>query len=197
MKLYHSSNSPYARKVRVLIIERNLGDKVEVVAVDTSDTNGPLSKINPLGKVPVLETKDDGIVLDSLVICEYLDGYTKSASSPGKVMDIHEKCFIAIGNGMLDVGYAARMESQRPENLKWQTWKDKLFGKINRTLDYLESIAHTIPSEATIGAIGLACALEWLQFRHPDGDWLSHRPKLSKWAVTFGQRPSMVDTRPV
>ena len=79
MKLYHSSNSPYARKVRVLIIERNLGDKVEVVAVDTSDTNGPLSKVNPLGKVPALETEDDGIVLDSLVICEYLDGYTKSA----------------------------------------------------------------------------------------------------------------------
>jgi glutathione S-transferase len=196
MKLYFSSNSPYARKVRVLLLERGLHTKCDMVEVDTSDLTGPLLKVNPLGRVPVLDAGEDGIIHDSPVICEYLDGYTSGLKREGKVIDLRDKCLAAVAQGMLDAGYAVRMEKMRPEALQWQAWKDKQFGKIERTLDELEEKSNELPAQASIGAIGLACALEWIEFRHPEGNWLVNRPRLKAWAETFSQRPSMQQTRP-
>lgn len=196
MKLYYAPNSPYARKVRVLIIERGMQDQVELVEVSTADPDGPLLKVNPLGRVPVLDAGADGIVHDSPVICEYLDGYTTSARGQGRVVDLKDKCLAASAQGMLDAGYAVRMEKMRPDELQWQDWKDKQFGKINRMLDQFEVGANTLPTEPTIGAIALVCALEWLAFRHPEGNWLGTRPKLAQWAQAFGQRASMQQTKP-
>lgn len=196
MKLYYAPNSPYARKVRALIIDRGLSDKVELLQVETADLNGPLLSVNPLARVPTLDAGADGIVHDSPVICEYLDGYTSSASGTGKVIDIKDKCLAAMAQGILDAGYATRMEKQRPENLQWQDWKDKQFGKINRALDQLEKEADTLPAETTIGALGLACTLEWMQFRHPEGNWLSNRSSLHRWLAAFSQKPCMTETQP-
>lgn len=196
MKLYYSSNSPYARKARVQIIERGLSDQVELIEVDTTDPKGPLVAINPLAKVPVLDAGADGIIHDSPVICEYLDGYTSSALHPGKVIDLADKRLAATAHGALDAGYAVRMEKTRPEHLQWPDWKDKQFGKINRTLDQLEANAQQLPTDPTLGAIALACTLEWLDFRHSEGHWLANRPHLKQWAVAFSQRPSMQQTRP-
>ncbi len=196
MKLYYSPNSPYARKVRVLAIERGMADQIELVEVSTADLDGPLPSVNPLAKVPVLDAGADGIIHDSPVICEYLDGYTSSATGPGKAIDLADKCFAATAHGMLDAGYAVRMEKTRPEHLQWQDWKDKQFGKIDRTLDQIEANPQMLPGEPTIGAIALACTLEWLDFRHPEGKWLANRPNLKQWATAFSARPSMQQTRP-
>lgn len=197
MKLYYSPNSPYARKVRVLLIERDMMDRVELIEVSTTDADGPLRKINPLGKVPALDAGVDGLIHDSPVICEYLCGYTSSASGVGTAIDLTDKCLAATAHGVLDAGYAVRMEKTRPEHLQWQDWKDKQFGKITRTLDQLEADPSALPTDPTIGAIALACTLEWLAFRHPEGQWLSERPTLSGWMEAFGQRPAMQQTRPV
>lgn len=196
MKLYHSPNSPYARKVRVLAIERGIADEIELVEVSTADLNGPLMKVNPLGRVPALDAGADGVIHDSPLICEYLDGYIATATRTGKVMDLADKVLAATAQGILDAGYAARMEKTRPEQLQWQDWNDKQFGKINRMLDQVETSADKLPNEPTIGAIALACTLEWLAFRHPEGQWLASRPKLALWANKFSQRPSMQATQP-
>lgn len=196
MKLYHSPNSPYARKARVLAIERGIDDQIEVIEVSTTDPEGPLCKLNPLGKVPVLDAGADGLIHDSPLICEYLDGYIASVTRAGKVMDLADKSLAATAQGILDAGYAVRMEKTRPEHLQWQDWKDKQFGKINRMLDHIEANAQSLPSEATLGAIALACTLEWLDFRHAEGQWLANRPGLAKWARAFSERASMQATQP-
>jgi len=196
MTLYFSPNSPYARKVRVLMLERGTSDQIDLFEVSTADPDGPLQKVNPLGKVPVLDAGADGIIHDSPVICEYLDGYTTSAAGGGRVIDLGDKCLAATAQGMLDAGYAVRMEKVRPQDLQWQSWKDKQFGKINRQLDQLETNTKALPTDASIGAIALACTLEWMQFRLPEGHWLTNRPQLSQWVDDFGQRASMQQTRP-
>ena len=53
MKLYGSPFSPYARKARVLIIEKNI--QCEFVAEDPWTADTAIPAMNPLGKVPVLE----------------------------------------------------------------------------------------------------------------------------------------------
>ena len=59
MKLYASLASSFARKIRVMLIEKHVGHEVEMV--NLWETN-ELEKINPIGKVPALKL-DDGRVL--------------------------------------------------------------------------------------------------------------------------------------
>jgi glutathione S-transferase len=59
MKLYASAFSSFARKIRVLLIEKKVGHEVEMLNLwEPND----LHSTNPLGKVPALRL-DDGRVL--------------------------------------------------------------------------------------------------------------------------------------
>ena len=46
MKLYISPGSPYARIVRIVVIEKKLSDKVEVIAAKTRTTDSPYYPIS-------------------------------------------------------------------------------------------------------------------------------------------------------
>ena len=73
MELFVTPNSPYARMPRVVILEKELGDRVTVVHARTRERDSPYYQINPSGRVPYLIT-DDGLGLeDSTLICAYLD----------------------------------------------------------------------------------------------------------------------------
>jgi glutathione S-transferase len=73
LELYHSPGSTCSQKVRLCLHEKNL--PFEPVWIDTQ-TNQHLKpeylKLNPNGVVPTLK-HDDTVVIDSSVICEYLD----------------------------------------------------------------------------------------------------------------------------
>ena len=71
MKLYGSLTSPYVRKCRILIREKALA--CEFVQADPWAADSPVPRLNPLGKVPVLERGDGSPLYDSPVIVEYLD----------------------------------------------------------------------------------------------------------------------------
>ena len=42
----------------------------------------------------------------------------------------------------------------------------------------------------------MACALGYLDFRHPDLQWRTANPKLAAWYAEVSQRPSMLETQP-
>ena len=60
MKLYITPGSPYARIARIVMLEKGLESRVEVVAAQTRRADSPYYKINPSGRVPYLE-RDDGV----------------------------------------------------------------------------------------------------------------------------------------
>ena len=70
MKLIGSLNSPYVRKVRIVMAEKKLDYQFVQEDVWASDA---IVKSNPLGKVPCLEMEGGEAVFDSRVIVEYLD----------------------------------------------------------------------------------------------------------------------------
>ena len=73
MKLYVTYTSPYARLARILVLEKGLGDRVEIVEAKTRTPNSPYYQINPSGRVPYL-IDDAGVGMeDSQLICAYLD----------------------------------------------------------------------------------------------------------------------------
>ena len=73
MKLYVTYTSPYARLTRILVLEKGLGDRVEVIEAKTRTLGSPYYQINPSGRVPYL-IDDAGVGMeDSQLICAYLD----------------------------------------------------------------------------------------------------------------------------
>ena len=73
MKLHITPGSPYARMARIVVLEKDLQDRVEIVTAKTRTAGSPYYSINPSGRVPYLVT-DDGVGLEeSAVICAYLD----------------------------------------------------------------------------------------------------------------------------
>jgi hypothetical protein len=71
MKLYISATSPFARKVRVLLIEKQVPHEVEVVDLWSPNE---LQQINPIGKVPALVLDDGRAMAGSAFIADWVDG---------------------------------------------------------------------------------------------------------------------------
>ena len=73
MKLYVTYGSPYARLARIIVIEKALEDRVEIIEAKTRTPGSPYYRINPSGRVPYL-IDDTGVGMeDSQLICAYLD----------------------------------------------------------------------------------------------------------------------------
>ena len=73
MKLFVTPGSPYARLARIMVIEKGLENRVEVIFAKTRSAGSPYYQINPSGRVPYL-VRDDGVGMEeSALICSYLD----------------------------------------------------------------------------------------------------------------------------
>lgn len=73
MRLYEMTQAPNPRRVRIFVAEK--GIEMEYVQVDMSagEHKSPeFLKMNPSGKIPVLET-DEGYIAESVAICRYLE----------------------------------------------------------------------------------------------------------------------------
>jgi glutathione S-transferase len=195
MKLYSNAASPFARKCRVVAHE--LGLKLEEIrTLPAQDEN--LRRINPLGKIPALVLDDGSVLIDSPVICEYLnhlgggkffpgDSIWRSNSGRWKALGLQ-----ALGDGLADAAVAFIVlgrENPPPEN-----YRARQMAAIGATLDVLERSTFTDPP--TIGEIAVACAIGYVTFRLPDLDWRTARPKLAAWYDTFCEYPAMKATVP-
>lgn len=201
MKLYHSTTSPFVRKVMVSAIELGLADRIETVPAKVSPVvrTSPVIADNPLGKLPTM-IADDGMVLyDSRVICEYLDalaggGRLFPPPGPTRWQALAEQ---AIADGMTDAALLERYEtSLRPSDKLWPLWRDGQHDKVVKALDHMERNAAALSSRVDIGVIATACGLAYLDFRFVDFDWRTSRPNLAAWYAGFAARPSMAATGP-
>jgi glutathione S-transferase len=195
LKLYTNPASPFARKCRV--IARELDLKLE--EVHTSPFQDPdFRRVNPLGKIPALLLDDGSVLIDSPVICEYLNQAGGGKFFPGmsiwrnnsgrwKALGLQ-----ALGDGLADAAVAwvvLGRESPVPEAARTRQMQTVLV-----TLDTLEKVKFA--KDPTIGEISVACALGYLDLRLGDLDWKASRPNLSGWYARFCEYPSMKATAP-
>jgi hypothetical protein len=47
-----------------------------------------------------------------------------------------------------------------------------------------------------MGQIAVACALAYVDYRHPEAGWRNQNDALAAWFSDFESRPSMLETRP-
>ena len=193
MKLYGNAASPFARKCRVIAYELGIAlEEVRTLPMQEPE----FRKVNPLGKIPALQLDDGSVLIDSPVICEYLndkgggkffpaDTIWKAASGRWKALGL-----AALGDGIADAAVAwiiLGRETPVPEAGRKRQMETVLAG-----LDALERVKFADPP--TIGEITVACAIGYVEFRMPDLDWKSSRPNLSAWYAKICERPSMKAT---
>ena len=193
MQLIHSPTSPYARKVRILIREKNLD--VEEIATVPFDDEENLHAANPLGKVPALITSNTSL-FDSPVICEYLDALDKPWLGRKSKAHWQQKTLHALGDGIIDAVLGFRMERIRPQELWWDFQAMRQENAVGRVIVYLEANVDKLGAPWGFGNLAIACGLGYLDFRAADMHWRTHAPKLAKWFAAFELQESYQNTAP-
>ena len=199
MKLYITPGSPYARMARIVVIEKGLESRVEIIVAQTRTAGSPYYHINPSGRVPCL-VRDDGSKLeDSPVICAWLDHLdgrpefdwpTGASAWEGRRLE-------ASARSMLDGLAVWGRELARPENERSPTVIAHEAERSRRMADLWESeIDHPLMGGAiNMAQITLGCALG-LEARNPDFKWRPRHPKLGKWFARISALPSFAATAP-
>ena len=201
MRLLSSPTSPYARKVRMTVLEKGLADRVAIepgVPMGTADEAAAVRRVNPLGKIPALVLDTGEALYDSPVICEYLDAIGTGpallpASGTGRWTALRLQ---ALGDGVADAAVNIVMEHRRAEALRSSEWLDRWTRAIHGAADALEEALAAGPLAADLGAIAIAAAFGYVDFRLPQIDWRAGRPRLTAAFADLAARPSFVATAP-
>ena len=197
MKLYITEGSPYARIARIVIIEKGLQSRVEIILAQTRSANSPYYRINPSGRVPYL-MRDDGVGLEeSALICAYLDQLDgkPAFNVPAGEQGWEALRLEALARSMADGLAVWSRENARPENERSPTTIKHEAARCARMADLWEAgIAHPwMLAPLNMAQITLGCALG-MEARNSDLQWRPGHPKLCDWFERMAMRPSFVAT---
>lgn len=193
MKLLYTKRSPYARKPRVIALEK--GIPLDLINEDLANKSKQLLDNNPLGKVPTLILDNGDTVYDSPVICQYLDALNdknimipKEARARFKVLK-----WEAFADDLVTTAINVYMEKVRhPEDFH----KDFIAiqeKNIRSSYVYIEKNLVEL-KEFNLASIAVASAIGYIHFRLPH---LLVQGSLMQWFDEISKRPSMQETVPV
>jgi glutathione S-transferase len=197
MKLFYATASPFARKVLVLLHETGQLEDVEICTLATAPTAPAedLKGSNPLAKLPALERADGPALYDSRVICEFLNARAGGTLYQG---GWDTKVLEATADGIMDAAVLMSYEKRlRPEDKQWDQWLEAQQSKVLAGCAALNArwMSH-LHGPLDIGQIAVACALDYVDFRHPDTGWRRGNDSLATWFAEFESRPAMAATKP-
>lgn len=196
MKLLGTNTSPYVRKVRLVLLEKNIS---HTYLIDVpNDPGSQVARINPLGRIPALVLEDKTCVYDSTVIAEYVD----TLNDTPKLIPRHDvmarmrvKRWEALADGIMDSAIIVRNERTRPAEKQEADIITQHSEAIRRSLTHaagqLEKNEWCEGSAITLADLALASALVYLDLRLPELDWRVRHSDLAAWFARINDRPSM------
>ena len=201
MKLLYTTNSPYARKVRIVAIEKRI--ELEMQEVVLADSNCIVKQYNPLGKVPVLILDNLDSLYDSKVIVEYLDFRTPVAHLIPQ--DHSSKIWVrrweSLSDGICDAAIAAMLEGRKPPEQQSAAFIEKQLDKVLRGLDVLNlditKKKWCVNETFSLADIALGCMLGYVDLRFKQLKWQDNYLNLAKHYSLLVKRPSFKQTMPV
>jgi glutathione S-transferase len=201
MKLIGTPNSPFARKVRILLLEKGIEHENEVQLPFAVDTRLP--EYNPLGKVPALVTDTGHVLFDSPVIVDYIETLTpRNAFIPADDKGrIEVKRWEALADGCSDAQAVIVFERRRIDaatiSQEWIAWQR---GKIDRSLAemsrWLGAAQWCHGDRFSLADIAVICTLGHLSIRFKEVPWRQAHGNLAKLFDRLHERSSVADTIP-
>ena len=196
MKLFLNQTSPYARVVRIILLEKNLIDQTELCWCDPWSDDETLIDENPASKIPTLKTHSGTAISETLLIVSYLNDLTPENNLIPSYRKEQVYHLAGLGQALMDASFStviARKYSEKKED-------DSVLGNrrkkvITRTLKRLENnIDHYFEDDLSLGEIIIAVALDYLVFRLPELNIGLHYPKLDQWRKTILQSKHFENT---
>lgn len=199
MKLLGSSTSPYARKVRLVLLEKNIPH--EYVNDPPSDPGSLALRVNPLGRIPALILDDGFCVFDSPVITDYADTLNDAPiliprNAPAARLRV--KRWEALADGIMDSAVVVRTESVRPPEKQQAATLELHNTAITKALEFAAQLLGTRSwcegEGLTLADLALLSALMYLDLRQAERDWRGTHPNLATWFKQISARPSVQAT---
>jgi glutathione S-transferase len=199
VRVFASPTSPFARKVRIALLEKGIAH--DVIMTDAAKPDPRVAELNPLAKIPVLERGEGRTALfDSPVILEWLDDVAPPILVPksGEAR-VQVLMWQALADGIMDACVARLIETRRPEEKQVPVLIQRQERKVESALTVANAkigdAEGLVGREWTLADIALVVACEYVDLRHPH-DWRSVNRELAAWHAAVKDRPSFVETRP-
>ena len=191
--LYIHPISPFARKAMVLNRVADLG--VMEIVPERVAGRGYVADHNPLGKIPALVTDEGTLIVDSPVVCEWLDArghrWLPDAPDPLAARSLH-----AVGDGLSQAVYDYRYETVRDTSLHWGEMIARKTEAIRQTVQWLETQVPRLAGPiagASWGGLAVATALDYADFRATHVPWRDLAPDLARWHASVSSSDAFQD----
>lgn len=200
-KLISATPSPYARKVRIALAEKQI--PFELVTEVPWDKTTMTPKHNPLEKLPILILDDGSSVYESSYIMQWLE--LKHPETPLLPADVDGKLAArrleVLCDGVCDAFVLSFFERHRPKEQQSAEWLARQQRKIDGGVAEMARLVGTrtfaVGDAFSLGDIAVGTAVGYLGVRWPEYDWKTRHPNLAAYSAAIEQRPSFAATRPV
>jgi len=198
MKLFMSATSPFARKVRVVLREKGLAERIEEVAVTPVESRADLVAVNPLSQIPALVDETETSWTDSGLISAWLDG---QGSGPALLPPYGEDAYWRVrrvetaASGLFEMMAKIVYEGRRPESERSPFWLKRWEENLLRGFEQADRICPD-PHVFDMGGLSLSIAGTFCSFRLPNLDWRTTAPRVAVLNAAHETRPSFVETYP-
>lgn len=196
MDLYASPTSPYARIVRLVLAQKQLGDRVTEHLLDPWQSPPELLAVNPVCRVPTLVTDEGTALTEAAVIVLYLERrFPEPRLIPREDIEVnHARLGLALG--ALDSGVGVFLE-RRFGDPTTKLAERRLKGLRRSTVALVDTIDTARAGQPDLGDIATVVALTWLEFRlSAELDWRAGNPAAVEWLAQMNSLPAFAETMP-
>ncbi|MBV8408410.1 MAG: glutathione S-transferase family protein [Alphaproteobacteria bacterium] len=201
MRLFYSTGSPYARIVRIALLEAGLDErvtKVEVTRARLYSSESEVLTVNPTGRVPTLQLDGGSVLTESQLILNHINALSPSSGLLPCDGSDGWQILAEMGQawGLLD-SIVAWVRAQ-PESRHTKAIVARESARAIRIADALEiSVAKNgFSGRLNAAHIVLGAGLGLIEPRLPVWLWRDGRPCLSRWFETISARQSFRSTMP-
>ncbi|MBP0466973.1 glutathione S-transferase N-terminal domain-containing protein [Roseomonas sp. PWR1] len=197
-ELISATPSPYARKVRIALIEKGIPFTLRTEVPWHGTTATPA--YNPLEKLPVLVLPDGNGIYESRFILEWLE---VKHPAPRLLPDTAEEVLAArevevIADGICDAVVLLFFERMREApSAEWMArQRRKVEGGV-RALAERATDGFMVGGRFGLADIAAGTVLRYLSVRFAEYDWAAQYPALAAMSTRLEARPSFAATVPV
>jgi glutathione S-transferase len=198
-RLISATPSPYARKVRIALAEKNIPFELVTEVPWESTTSTP--QYNPLEKLPVLIPKTDDPVYESRFILEYLEiRHPEPRLVPADVEEmLAARRLEVLCDGICDAVVLTFFERRRkhPSDDWMARQRRKIEGGVKEIARIVGDGEWAVGDRFGLGDIAAGTVAGYLAVRFPEFRWRDAHANLAALSDRLEDRPSFRDSVPV
>ncbi|NNM80688.1 MAG: glutathione S-transferase [Gallionella sp.] len=199
MKLLGTNTSPYVRKARLVLLEKNIPHTYLIDA--PREPGSQVARANPLGRIPALILDDETCVFDSTVIADYVDTLNDTPiliPRTDALARMRVKRWEALADGIMDSAVVVRIEVLREKAFQDAATITRHNDAITRALSHIAEQLGTRQwcegNAITLADLALTSMLVYLDLRQTERDWRAAHPNLGAWFARMRERASVKAT---